>query len=149
VRATSTRVALVQFVFVIFFFFLSFNNPLVARPEQQTASFLDTSYNILHYRYVRTTLIYPATDTDGDQHQRQQTMRANHAVFDPLFQVLIQYIIIFIDTDTLDTTRSQGYVRERFEHRRLERIHFVEPEELCCYSQLHRRHYTPPSRAQE
>jgi hypothetical protein len=29
--------------------------------------------------------------TDGDQHQRQQTMRANHAVFDPIF---IQYIIM-------------------------------------------------------
>jgi hypothetical protein len=36
-------------------------------------------------------LRYPATDTDGDQHQRQQTMRANHAVFDPIF---IQYIIV-------------------------------------------------------
>jgi hypothetical protein len=35
--------------------------------------------------------LYPATDTDGDQHQRQQTMRANHAVFDPIF---IQYTII-------------------------------------------------------
>jgi hypothetical protein len=33
---------------------------------------------------------YPATDTDGDEHQRQQTTRANHAVFDPIF---IQYII--------------------------------------------------------
>jgi hypothetical protein len=28
---------------------------------------------------------------DGDQHQRQQTMRANHAVYDPIF---IQYIIM-------------------------------------------------------
>jgi hypothetical protein len=38
--------------------------------------------------------LYPATDTDGDQHQRQQTVRANHAVFDPIF---IQYIIICLD----------------------------------------------------
>jgi hypothetical protein len=34
--------------------------------------------------------VYSATDTDGDQHQRQQTMSANHAAFDPIF---IQYII--------------------------------------------------------
>jgi hypothetical protein len=37
------------------------------------------------------SVLYSATDTEGDQHQRQQTMRANHAVFDPIF---IQYIII-------------------------------------------------------
>jgi hypothetical protein len=34
----------------------------------------------------------PPTDTDGDQHQRQQTMGANLAVFDPIF---IQYIITY------------------------------------------------------
>jgi hypothetical protein len=33
----------------------------------------------------------PTPVTDGDQHQRQQTTRANHAVYDPIF---IQYIII-------------------------------------------------------
>jgi hypothetical protein len=38
---------------------------------------------------------YPATNTDCDQHQRQQTMRANHAVKDPIF---IQYIILSVMT---------------------------------------------------
>jgi hypothetical protein len=31
--------------------------------------------------YLFIPFRYSATETDGDQHQRQQTMRANHAVF--------------------------------------------------------------------
>jgi hypothetical protein len=34
--------------------------------------------------------IFAILQADSDQHQRQQTMRANHALFDPIF---IQYII--------------------------------------------------------
>jgi hypothetical protein len=35
--------------------------------------------------------LYPAIDTDGDQHCDGRTMRVNLALFDPIF---IQYIII-------------------------------------------------------
>jgi hypothetical protein len=40
-----------------------------------------------------TSSINPTTNTDGDQHSDRdvRTMRANHAVIDPIF---IQYIII-------------------------------------------------------
>jgi hypothetical protein len=34
------------------------------------------SFHFIPFRYI-----FGVTETDGDQHQRQQTMRANHAVF--------------------------------------------------------------------
>jgi hypothetical protein len=50
---------------------------------------------IFHYHIVAQPLfisLFVSGDRHhGDQHQRQQTMRANHAAFDPIF---IQYIII-------------------------------------------------------
>jgi hypothetical protein len=44
----------------------------------------------VHSAFGKSAYGAASLSTDGDQHQRQQTMRVNHAVFDPIF---MQYII--------------------------------------------------------
>jgi hypothetical protein len=65
----------------------------VQSPSKPTHGFV---FNIVlsHHNLVAfphfISFLYPATDTYGNQHrQRQQMMRANHAVIDPIF---MQYI---------------------------------------------------------